>query len=212
MWAWPCASKWVSGESGRSCGKHSRKHHAGMIGDRHSSAARASNRLPAAPASPACARPARCVLRCSPVMPAPALRAGPPAVARRLGVRRLRRRRRTPARRRRSCARSAATRTTSTTRCCSSTCSRSGSRCVAAARARGDIGADIDERFAWEAFLVRDRSVNAFALPGGYVGVHLGLIAITARATSWPRCWRTSCRTSRSATSRAASPTASASR
>ncbi len=31
--------------------------------------------------------------------------------------------------------------------------------------------------FAWEIFLVRDRSVNAFALPGGYVGVHLGLIA-----------------------------------
>jgi len=27
---------------------------------------------------------------------------------------------------------------------------------------------------------VRDRSVNAFALPGGYVGVHLGLIAMTA--------------------------------
>ena len=26
---------------------------------------------------------------------------------------------------------------------------------------------------------MRDRSVNAFALPGGYVGVHLGLIAIT---------------------------------
>ena len=45
---------------------------------------------------------------------------------------------------------------------------------VAAARQRGDITADIDERFAWEAFLVRDRSVNAFALPGGYVGVHLG--------------------------------------
>ncbi len=49
-----------------------------------------------------------------------------------------------------------------------------------AARARGDISHDIDERFAWEAFLVRDRSVNAFALPGGYVGVHLGLIAMTA--------------------------------
>ena len=30
------------------------------------------------------------------------------------------------------------------------------------------------QRFAWEPFLVRDRSVNAFALPGGYVGVHLG--------------------------------------
>ena len=26
---------------------------------------------------------------------------------------------------------------------------------------------------------MRDRSVNAFALPGGYVGVHLGLIAMT---------------------------------
>ncbi len=49
-----------------------------------------------------------------------------------------------------------------------------------AARRRGDLGADIDQRFAWEAFLVRDRSVNAFALPGGYVGVHLGLIAMTA--------------------------------
>jgi predicted Zn-dependent protease len=51
---------------------------------------------------------------------------------------------------------------------------------VAAARARGDIGADVSTQFAWEAFLVRDRSVNAFALPGGYVGVHLGLIAMTA--------------------------------
>ncbi|MBL8302342.1 MAG: M48 family metalloprotease, partial [Ideonella sp.] len=50
---------------------------------------------------------------------------------------------------------------------------------VAAARARGEIGADISQRFAWEPFLVRDRSVNAFALPGGYVGVHLGLIAMT---------------------------------
>ena len=29
---------------------------------------------------------------------------------------------------------------------------------------------------------MRDRSVNAFALPGGYVGVHLGMIAITATA------------------------------
>ncbi len=51
---------------------------------------------------------------------------------------------------------------------------------VAAARQRGDIGPDVDGLFAWEAFLVRDRSVNAFALPGGYVGVHLGLIAMTA--------------------------------
>ncbi|HEX6703229.1 MAG TPA: M48 family metalloprotease [Albitalea sp.] len=51
---------------------------------------------------------------------------------------------------------------------------------VAAARQRGEIGPDLDQRFAFEPFLVRDRSVNAFALPGGYVGVHLGLIAMTA--------------------------------
>ncbi len=49
-----------------------------------------------------------------------------------------------------------------------------------AARARGDIGAEIDQRFAWVLFGVRDRSVNAFALPGGYVGMHLGLLAMTA--------------------------------
>jgi predicted Zn-dependent protease len=50
---------------------------------------------------------------------------------------------------------------------------------VAAARTRGDIDVDTASQFAWEAFLVRDRSVNAFALPGGFVGVHLGLIAMT---------------------------------
>jgi beta-barrel assembly-enhancing protease len=48
------------------------------------------------------------------------------------------------------------------------------------ARASGNIDADLDQRFAWEPFLVRDRSINAFALPGGFVGVHLGLIALTA--------------------------------
>jgi predicted Zn-dependent protease len=51
---------------------------------------------------------------------------------------------------------------------------------VQAARARGDIDANLERQFPWEIFLVRDRSVNAFALPGGYVGVHLGLIAITS--------------------------------
>ncbi len=50
---------------------------------------------------------------------------------------------------------------------------------VAAARQVGQIDGDTDTAFAWEAFLVRDRSVNAFALPGGFVGAHLGLIAIT---------------------------------
>lgn len=50
---------------------------------------------------------------------------------------------------------------------------------VAAARLRGDITAATSDLFAWEAFLVLDRSVNAFALPGGFVGIHLGLINIT---------------------------------
>ena len=53
---------------------------------------------------------------------------------------------------------------------------------VAAARQIGNIDADTDRAFAWEPFLVKDRSVNAFALPGGFVGVHLGLIAITTTA------------------------------
>ena len=51
---------------------------------------------------------------------------------------------------------------------------------VQAARARGDIGVDTEKLFPYEPFLVRDRSVNAFALPGGFVGVHLGLMALTA--------------------------------
>jgi predicted Zn-dependent protease len=51
---------------------------------------------------------------------------------------------------------------------------------LAAARARGNVSPELDAAFAWEAFLVRDRAINAFALPGGYVGVHLGLIAATA--------------------------------
>jgi len=51
---------------------------------------------------------------------------------------------------------------------------------LAAARVRGDIGVEIDLRYTFEPFLVRERSVNAFALPGGFVGVHLGLIAITS--------------------------------
>lgn len=48
---------------------------------------------------------------------------------------------------------------------------------MAAARARGELNAELQERFAWQVFLVRDRTVNAFALPGGYFGVHLGLIS-----------------------------------
>ena len=51
---------------------------------------------------------------------------------------------------------------------------------VGAATKLGNIGDETNDRFAWDIFLVRDRSVNAFALPGGFVGVHLGLIAMTA--------------------------------
>ena len=50
---------------------------------------------------------------------------------------------------------------------------------VVAARERGEIDADTDRSFPFEAFLLSERSVNAFALPGGFVGVHLGLIALT---------------------------------
>ncbi len=49
---------------------------------------------------------------------------------------------------------------------------------LAAARLRGDLSAELDERFAWEILMGRDRSVNAFALPGGYFGLHLGLVAV----------------------------------
>ena len=51
---------------------------------------------------------------------------------------------------------------------------------LATARSRGDITPETDGLFSFETFLVRDRSVNAFALPGGFVGVHLGLVAMTA--------------------------------
>ncbi|WP_077034110.1 M48 family metalloprotease [Pelomonas sp. KK5] len=50
---------------------------------------------------------------------------------------------------------------------------------VAAGKKLGNISDETAERFAWQTFLVRDKSINAFALPGGFVGVHLGLIAMT---------------------------------
>ena len=53
---------------------------------------------------------------------------------------------------------------------------------MAAARARGELSAELDERFAWELFMLHDRSINAFALPGGYFGVHLGLISSVSNA------------------------------
>jgi len=49
---------------------------------------------------------------------------------------------------------------------------------LTAARQRGELTPELDERFAWRIVLGKDRSVNAFALPGGYLGVHLGLMAV----------------------------------
>ncbi len=46
-----------------------------------------------------------------------------------------------------------------------------------AARQLGQLQPELDEAFSWDVLLVRDKSVNAFALPGGFMGVHLGLIA-----------------------------------
>lgn len=49
---------------------------------------------------------------------------------------------------------------------------------VAAAKQRGELAPDMEQAFAWRLFLLRDKSVNAFALPGGYFGVHLGLLGM----------------------------------
>jgi predicted Zn-dependent protease len=53
-------------------------------------------------------------------------------------------------------------------------------RLLAAAKARGELTSELDERFAWQVLLGKDRTINAFALPGGWLGLHLGLISVTA--------------------------------
>jgi predicted Zn-dependent protease len=50
---------------------------------------------------------------------------------------------------------------------------------LAAARARGELTAELDERFAWQVMLGKDRTINAFALPGGWLGLNLGLVSAT---------------------------------
>jgi predicted Zn-dependent protease len=50
---------------------------------------------------------------------------------------------------------------------------------LAAARTRGELTAELDERFAWQVLLGKDRTINAFALPGGWLGLHLGLVSVT---------------------------------
>lgn len=51
---------------------------------------------------------------------------------------------------------------------------------LAAARKRSEISPELDAAFAWQLLQGRDRTVNAFALPGGYFGIHLGLVGIVA--------------------------------
>jgi predicted Zn-dependent protease len=51
---------------------------------------------------------------------------------------------------------------------------------LAAARLRGELPPQLDDSFAWEILLGKDRTVNAFALPGAYLGVHLGLVAVVS--------------------------------
>ncbi len=53
---------------------------------------------------------------------------------------------------------------------------------LASAQARGELPPDADQRYAWRLLLLRDPSVNAFALPGGYLGVHTGLLATVTSA------------------------------
>lgn len=52
-----------------------------------------------------------------------------------------------------------------------------------AARERGELPPAMDEAYAWKILLSKDRTVNAFALPGAYFGLHLGMVAtVTNRA------------------------------
>jgi predicted Zn-dependent protease len=51
-------------------------------------------------------------------------------------------------------------------------------RLLAAARLRGEITPELDERFAWVILMGRDPAINAFALPGGYMGLNMGLVAV----------------------------------
>jgi len=52
---------------------------------------------------------------------------------------------------------------------------------LGSARDRGDVPPELAERMSWELVVSRDKRVNAFALPGGYLGVNLGLMAMTDR-------------------------------
>jgi predicted Zn-dependent protease len=53
-------------------------------------------------------------------------------------------------------------------------------RLLDAARARGELTPELDERFAWQILIGKDREVNAFSLPGGWLGLNSGMVAVTA--------------------------------
>ena len=46
------------------------------------------------------------------------------------------------------------------------------------AQRQGYLSSDLAQRFDWSLLVINDPSVNAFALPGGVVGVNLGLLAM----------------------------------
>ena len=49
---------------------------------------------------------------------------------------------------------------------------------IAASRARGEMSDTLYETYAWDILVGRSKTVNAFALPGGYFGLYLGLVGI----------------------------------
>ncbi len=55
-------------------------------------------------------------------------------------------------------------------------------RLLDSARRRGELTPELDERFAWQVMLGKDREVNAFALPGGWMGLNSGLVAVCANS------------------------------
>jgi predicted Zn-dependent protease len=55
-----------------------------------------------------------------------------------------------------------------------------GQSLVSSARSQKISGADASSPFApsFEFFVVKDKTINAFALPGGYIGIHTGLLSL----------------------------------
>ncbi len=49
-----------------------------------------------------------------------------------------------------------------------------------AARQRHELNSELNVAFAWQLLQGKDRTLNAFALPGGYFGIHLGLVGAVA--------------------------------